>query len=206
MSFFKLIFLQTYKPDDLGKSRNRNVGSFGVILGWKLVNFVHALESWRTRKARIASDSINLVSEFVFLQTNWLDFFLQSPNLKLFTCVRIFRWKLLVFYAGETWWTRNSRKCYQSWHAKIFELMFCQLFLLCLFHQIVIRYIFIWSGVQHVLLVNYQFELLCQSPNWHWYTFRCFLEGIFSDCVPSIGILMVRKCQRVHLAFLFRRA
>ena len=36
--------------------------------------------------------------------------------------------------------------------------------------------------------------------------FRCFLQGTISDCVPSIGILMVAKCRRVHLTFIFRRS
>ena len=62
------------------------------------------------------------------------------------------------------------------------------------------------SMFQLVLLVNYRFEFLYEGLKWQWYIFRCFWEGTICDCVPSIDILMVWKCKRVHLIFVFPRS
>ena len=43
--FSKLTFLENYRLDDLGKGRNRNFGTFAVILFGKNINWVPVLES-----------------------------------------------------------------------------------------------------------------------------------------------------------------
>ena len=43
---------------------------------------------------------------------------------------------------------------------------------------------------------NYRFEFFYHDWIWRWYIFRCFLDGRFSDCVPSVRNLMVGKFNR----------
>ena len=99
MSIYKLLFLQNYRLGNLGDGRNRIVGTSRVVLRGKDISFVLVLESWRTRNAKIIClwYGLNLISDFVFRQTNWLDFFFQGLNIKLPTFVGIFRWKTWVF-------------------------------------------------------------------------------------------------------------
>ena len=66
--------------------------------------------------------------KLVFLQGNWLDFFLQHLNLKHFACIRLFYSKILILLLTvESWETRNARKCSLSWRTSIFKLELFQL-------------------------------------------------------------------------------
>ena len=57
-------------------------------------------------------DGLNLISELVFPQTNWPEFFLKSPNQKIFTFSGKFVDFHWLFWGSVTWWTRIAKKCY----------------------------------------------------------------------------------------------
>ena len=90
MSIFKLIFLQNYRIDQFEKGRNRIFATLAVVLCGKLsFPFLH----WNPIGPGMRELFViwaNLISELLFLLTNWLIFF-QGPNLKFSVCVGIFR-------------------------------------------------------------------------------------------------------------------
>ena len=79
------------------KSRNRHVSTSGVFLIDKTID--SAPDRW-TKKTRIVYKMVSIWFRN-FLQTNLLDFFFQSPNLKLFTCVGMFRETSFVFFSVQ---------------------------------------------------------------------------------------------------------
>ena len=44
-----------------------------------------------------------------------------------------------------------------------------------------------------------------QGLNWRWYSFKCLSDGIVSDFVPYVGMLIRWTCENVILMFLFCR-
>ena len=82
------MILLNYRLDHLRKGRNQIVGTFELVLGGEAINYVPALELCRSSNARIVCIMgwLNLISELVFLQTNWLDSFVQDLNQALSTC------------------------------------------------------------------------------------------------------------------------
>ena len=136
--------------------------------------------------------------------------------------VSLCRKRINSFPGLESWWTRIARIVCMMGTIRFRNSSFSQP--TCFFSANMKNNLYVEVGVmidqkwqkclsnwdisifQLVFLENYRLDFFYQGLNWCWYIFRCFLGGTISDYVPSMGILVNRKCKMVHLTIIFRRS
>ena len=115
------LFFRNYRFDLSDQSRPRNASTFHGVSGLKTIDTILSMIPWYSK---IVGSFQKIWTNFDFSKKNWLGVFLQGLNLTFFTFVGICDQKsLLFFHALESWWVRNARKFFWSWHASLFKLI-----------------------------------------------------------------------------------
>ena len=85
------------------------------------------------------------IFKLVFLQNNWLTFFVLDLNLNLVIRVGSLHLRELIFFlVVDFWWNRKTSKSYWSWHASAFKKSYCFSSNCFIFHHGFIRLLFTW--------------------------------------------------------------